>query len=74
MSALRPWERDVGVTLLIGLPSETKSKAVRLAAQDGMAILGEGLDQKVGLLAEADSAKLASQIANDVEHARDAVE
>jgi hypothetical protein len=74
MSALRPWERDVGVTLLVGLPARTKPKAVRLAAQDGMAILTEGLDQKVGLLAEEDSAKLASLIANDVEHARDAGE
>jgi hypothetical protein len=39
-----------------------------------MAILTEGLDQKVGLLPEEDSAKLASQIANDVEHARSAGE
>jgi hypothetical protein len=71
MSALRPWERDVQVTLLIGLPAKAKPNALRAAAQDGMAILTEGLDKRVGLLPEEESAKLASQSASDVEHARD---
>lgn len=69
LQTLRPRDQDVHVKMLVAVPPKSRPRQLRAAAQDGMAILLEGVAEHAEVVPEDQSDRLARQIIDDLSHA-----
>jgi hypothetical protein len=69
LEQLSPRDRQLELKLLVALPQSKRSRIIRQAADDGMAILAERAEKHARVVNETDRRKLATQVADELSHA-----
>ncbi len=68
IETLEPEQQDLGVVLVLGMPGADSAPDLRTAANDGLAILTEGLSRQAEVFTEQEAERLARRIAADLAH------